>query len=397
MKPTRCLAVGLVGIGWLCARDLASAATFETLYSFKGGADGAVPVSDVIVLAGQVYGTTFTGGGTGCDGEGCGTVFMVDAKTGVETILHSFTGTPDGSGPRAGLTWYKGLLYGTTSAGGSDADDYGTVFSISPVTHSLTLIHSFDQQNGDGYFPYTDLALYGGELYGGAGTTNLLGEIFKIAPVSGAFDIVYAVPSEMDGFDSSGLTFNSGVIYATAELGGYASGCAIGPLTSGCGTVYSFNPKSGREHTIYEFQTDSASVHDGNMPNFAPIVTKTTIYGTTPVGGIGGNGTVFAIDRVTGAESILYYFKGGTDGSGPEGLVLLNGSLFGVTGGGGVDGDGTVFKIDPSSGAEHVLYSFTGAGGSGPMTGLSVKNGELFGTTFSGGSAGLGTVFKIKP
>jgi len=52
--------------------------TKTVLYSFKGGNDGESPDS-VLVLgqSGGVYGETGAGGGTGCDGYGCGTVFEV--------------------------------------------------------------------------------------------------------------------------------------------------------------------------------------------------------------------------------------------------------------------------------------------------------------------------------
>lgn len=90
------------------------------LHTFTGGSDGAYPYPGVIEdAAGNLYGTTFVGGGTGCGGSGCGTVFMLDKK-GNETILHSFTGKNDGGTPYAGVILdAAGNLYGTTFAGGS--------------------------------------------------------------------------------------------------------------------------------------------------------------------------------------------------------------------------------------------------------------------------------------
>ncbi len=47
--------------------------------------------------------------------------------------LYSFTGSPDGDKPVAGLVPLNGVLYGTTLYGGefqSHGDGYGTVFSI---------------------------------------------------------------------------------------------------------------------------------------------------------------------------------------------------------------------------------------------------------------------------
>jgi len=69
------------------------------LYGFTGGTDGAFPSADLVRdAAGNLCGTTYIGGeATGCSG-GCGVVFKLDT-TGVETVLHSFTGGADGANP----------------------------------------------------------------------------------------------------------------------------------------------------------------------------------------------------------------------------------------------------------------------------------------------------------
>ena len=97
------------------------------LYSFTGGSDGASPFGGVTEdAAGNLYGTTTDGGGYACnDGNGCGTVFKVDA-TGKATVLHRFTGKHDGMDPMAGVTLgSSGYLYGTTEYGGDHTCDNG--------------------------------------------------------------------------------------------------------------------------------------------------------------------------------------------------------------------------------------------------------------------------------
>ena len=60
---------------------LASSASAEwkekVLYSFQAGTDGADPQGPVYLFDKMLYGTTASGGGTGCGGNGCGTLFRV--------------------------------------------------------------------------------------------------------------------------------------------------------------------------------------------------------------------------------------------------------------------------------------------------------------------------------
>jgi len=85
--------------------------------------------------AGNLYGTTITGGGNplGLCSSGCGTIFkLTPSGSGYSyTQLYSFTGGSDGSAPYSNLVQdTDGNFYGTASTGG--ADGYGVIFEFTP-------------------------------------------------------------------------------------------------------------------------------------------------------------------------------------------------------------------------------------------------------------------------
>lgn len=90
----------------------------------------------VIDSAGNIFGTTVSGGTSqNCIG-GCGVVFKLDPN-GTETVIHNFTGGPDGGSPFNGLTIDSGgTLYGTATTGGDltcpITQGCGVVFKITP-------------------------------------------------------------------------------------------------------------------------------------------------------------------------------------------------------------------------------------------------------------------------
>lgn len=102
--------------------------TEAVLYAFKGGKDGNVPQAGLIRdKKGNLYGTTFLGGGSQCKGSGCGAVFELDSN-GKEKVLNSFNSLR-GRGPGASLLLgADNKLFGTTMAGGKRND--GVVFEV---------------------------------------------------------------------------------------------------------------------------------------------------------------------------------------------------------------------------------------------------------------------------
>jgi uncharacterized repeat protein (TIGR03803 family) len=155
------------------------------LYNFAGTPDGEAPFGSLVRdSTGNVYGTTYLGGA-----YGFGTVFKVD-PTGAETVLYSFTGLADGGLPWAGVVRdAAGNLYGTTVSGGDltcfPPAGCGTVFKLDAAGNE-TVLHSFGPSfSGDGNFPVGRLMRdAAGNLFGTAQNGGAYGQgtIFKLKP-----------------------------------------------------------------------------------------------------------------------------------------------------------------------------------------------------------------------
>src|SRR5271157_3144838 len=126
---------------------------FNLLYAFQGGDDGAWPQGKAVLGPdGRLYGTTVFGGGTGCGGNGCGTVYTLKRSPcrssnsncpWTETVLYRFKGGDDAANPYGALVFDKaGNLYG--AAGGGSAG-YGTVFELAAANSGWneSLVYTF--------------------------------------------------------------------------------------------------------------------------------------------------------------------------------------------------------------------------------------------------------------
>jgi uncharacterized repeat protein (TIGR03803 family) len=386
------LALGLVVA--ILVTTPAPAQVYSVLYSFKGAPDGSGPQGDLLRDSkGNLYGTTAFGG------TSHGVVFKVDS-TGHESIIHRFTGGADGGAPQAGLIRDSlGNLYGTTYSGGKSGD--GVVFKLTGNREKV--LHSFS--GTDGSHPTAGLVrdkagnLYGTTFYGGSAPCGC-GTVFKLDP-AGTETVLYSFTGGADGKFPSGklLLDAAGNLYGTTSEGGIVN---CDNLTDGCGVVFKVAP-TGTETLLYNFNggSDGAEPHAGLIRDSAG-----NFYGTGfSAGDLSRNcalnhgcGVVFGLSK-TGAESALYTFTNGTDGANPAGGLVRDsaGNLYGTTKLGGA-GFGVVFKLD-STGGETVLYTFTGNNdGAGPVTGLVRDSaGNLYGTAVFGGDSSEGVVFKITP
>lgn len=169
---------------------------YTVVHSFgkHGVADGSEPYAGLVRdAAGNLYGTTFYGGR-----YGDGTVYKIDAS-GNESVLYSFRGGNDGWLPSSTLVLdVAGNLYGTTDAGGGPYN-VGTVFKVSP-SGKEKILHSFGS-TGDGASPFVGLVKdESGNFYGvtdGGGTYGH-GSVFKVDN-AGTETVLYSFTGSSDG------------------------------------------------------------------------------------------------------------------------------------------------------------------------------------------------------
>jgi uncharacterized repeat protein (TIGR03803 family) len=157
------------------------------LYTFTGGPDGGQPMGGLIGdNQGNLYGTTVAGG-DGSFGLGHGVIFKLNIASGMETVLHTFTG-PDGAAPAAALAWdSQHNMYGTTTLGG--ANGYGTVFKLDS-SGNFTTLYSFTG-GSDGATPFAGVVVDAqGNIWGAASTGGSAaapggyGTLFVISPAT---------------------------------------------------------------------------------------------------------------------------------------------------------------------------------------------------------------------
>jgi len=404
------------------------AQTFTVLHAFTGQQDGGSPASGLTMdRAGNLYGTTAFGGPSGScfKGGGCGTVYkLTHTNSGwVLNTLYTFLGGFDGALPQARvIIGPEGSLYGTTTGGGKascSGDNYtgcGTVFKLSPPPTACkaalcpwteTVLYRF-QGSTDGANPlYGDLLFdQAGDLYGTASAggvpscadlgTNGCGVVFKLAPSNGQWNesVLYSFTNSPDGaLPHGGVIFDSaGNLYGTTYWGGnsiYGTAYELSPAGSGWAEsiLHSFLLNDGAEFPYGGLIFDSA----GNL------------YGTT----FGVYGSVFELTPGGGGWTfnLLISLPGQgveTGGSFASPIMDQAGDLYGTTCTGGVSNFGTVFELMPplvKNWRYQPLHEFTaGKDGACPMGNvIQDANGNFYGTASEAGEFDRGVVFEITP
>jgi uncharacterized repeat protein (TIGR03803 family) len=334
---------------------------------------------------GALYGTTYIGGS-----YGYGTVFKLNLDGSGYTNLHQFGGdATDGRDPLGALTvGSDGLLYGTTSLGGTHGS--GNVFKLRGDGSGYAVLQNFSDAGSGGepqagLMEGSDGALYGttsvgpGTAYGGtAFAINKDGTSYRVLHLFGPFssnDGVQPLASLLEGSD--------GALYGTTSTGG---GGAVG-------SVFRINKNGSGYQKLYAFGFGAGVINP-----FANLLegSDRALYGT----GGGGGGGVFKLNKDGSSYQVLHGFNGDWPFA-----ALIKGrdkALYSTTvkGGGtfGSLGPGTVFRLNEDGSGFEVLYTFGDFTGDGvyPHSALLLaSDGAFYGTTYTGGDFVRGTVFRL--
>ena len=367
------------------------------------------------------------GSQTGCGDFGCGVAYELSPDgegNWTETVLYNFCSNYnglclDGAYPNGLTIDAAGNLYGTTFSGGSGyayLSGPGVAFELSPPKEkggawTETVLYNFCSKFSNGSCLDGWLGEAGPLVLDKAG--NLFGSaaLGGIGHVVGGEGIVFELSRSAEGWQETvlhnfctqgsggecpdgyepggGVTFDKrGNLYGTTAYSG-----DISKLEGG--TLFILSPDGGgRKYKLLANIPPGAQAY---LP-FSPIAYDGVgnLYGTL----LEVDGSVFRID--TKSHGLSFFKFDGSDGSKPGGVYIdeQEDALYGTTGGGGAYGWGTIYKI--AAGRQSVLYSFcpqqSCQDGDTPGGALVPDAmGRLYGTTEFGGAYGLGVVFEFTP
>jgi uncharacterized repeat protein (TIGR03803 family) len=253
-----------------------------------------------------------------------------------------------------------------------------------------------------------------------------------VAASASGFKTLYTFTGNNDGAAANAIVYHAGKIYGTG-FGG----------ESGDGNVFALNPSTGKLKVIFNFTSPTTGQYPG------PIVYGGgMLYGVTGVGpGACSCGAIFRLDPTSGAESVLYSFTGGSNGTNPENLIYQKGNLlgstedlagsftvifefnllssdysilhvyskgfrrelsantlipfgrnqYGISDGNGFKGNGIIFSLHDKGDKYQKEYLFQGGDDGNFPDGLVLQGNMLYGTTIEGGTAGGGTIYAFDP
>ena len=162
---------------------------------------------------------------------------------------------------------------------------------------------------------------------------------------------------------------------------------------TGLSAITATNPPNPNFRTLYSFTPAFGSDPSGPL-----VLSGSTLYGTTAIGGASNSGTLFAINTSGSGFTNLYSFNP-VSGARPNGVVLSGSTLYGPTDFGGTRGGGTVFAINTNGTGYTNLYNLNfnvdPNSPNTPQAPLALAGNNLYGATWFGGAFNHGTLFSV--
>jgi uncharacterized repeat protein (TIGR03803 family) len=425
--------------------------SFNTLYTFTGGADGSAPQFPLPSSSGTFVGTT-TGATTDQTGAciTCGTLFFLSPSPAIAAPVQlSFSSSTTVTNTPVTLTWKDLNAYSLTSQqcyaflnGGSGGGTWtgkqtgslvdnaytgsATITPTVPGTYTYALTCG-GTVSGFATLTVTPLAITTTSL--AAGVTGSMYSA-TLAATSGTMPYTWSLSA---GSLPAGLSLSTdGVISGIPSATGATSFTVqvidsestpvsamatlsilvVDPVTLTPASVPNGNVNSPYSATFvgaggtppYTFRASSGTLPAGLSLDMSsgilsgkPTATGTSNFiiqvadaeGSAMTAALPYSITVAPGPTVTTTEKTLYQLMDG-DGSSPTNLIQgSDGNFYGIANSDGT-GNGTIFKITPS-GAYTVLYSFhDGSDGSTPVALIQGGDGNLYGAALFGANIPTG-------
>ena len=306
---------------------------YRVLHRFKGGTDGAGPTSTTLI-DNAIFGVTYQGGKGPCPDygfgfTGCGTVFRISPDGSGYAQLHVFSkrnGKDDGAYP-ADVIFYHGDLYGSTYGGGGKChpNGCGTIFRLSVHGGGFAIVYAFTGGR-DGASPGDGLAVMGDALFGttenggkitkGVGT----GTIFRISAGS-KYKQIHSL--QRYGMPEAGLLAYSGSLLVRRQR------AVSRPVPTAAGAFFRF------DQTVAGLLCYTLSIasqvrlrrSQSSEPRWSPLRLIVGRRSTLPARRLRN---VFSISPNGANFQVLYSFKGGAQGASPGAIVAVGSRIYGV-------------------------------------------------------------------
>ena len=317
---------------------------------FRYGENGSNPYSTLIKASdGYVYGTTLEAG----ELFG-GTIFRIDpADMSFESIFNfDYLNTGGGTYTGGLIQADNGLLYGTTTGGGSNFA--GVLYVFDPVSFSFIVLHHFEEVSTGKYPEGQLLQASNGKLYGvtDRGGANSDGVLFEYDMDNSTFTKLLDFDENVSGRFPGGLMqAANGMIYGHTDIGGNFSS----------GVLFEYDPDTYN----FEVKVHFDGTNKGGNPLGVPLEYEDNqLYGTAAYGGTNMMGVLYHYDAITETFTKLLNFDGNSTGSYPQNTLIKasNNMIYGTNTLGGQYNFGVMFSYDPAMDNYNTIYEYTSYG-----------------------------------